>query len=201
VGEYHYWLTATNATASSSVMVTVVVGEDDGNTSNCGAWWHLICHVKAALTAVFVPSNDVLTSQWNTVATSASTHWPLGPVLWGLGALSDFYGAFTHGCNYGANCPGSSQGLDTDYGNCASADTVNHGNVWGPGVTLPDGDDPTGIEFHFPILPCPGSDSDTGLGPVRTVVHSASSVAFILGFVLVVLRLVGIRIGGGKEDA
>lgn len=198
-GSYRVRLTVTGSTGSGATSMVLTVGgegaEGPEGAEDCGGWFNIVCHMKAALTAVFIPPADTLSAQWDGLADAAEGHWPLGPVLWGTQTLGTMYGAFTSGCGHGTICEGSSQGLATDYGECSGD--------WGPtlqfdGEATQTGDDD--VKVRVPIVPCEATDGETGLGPVRNATLWGSRVVMVVGFVMMLLRLVGVRIGRGGDD-
>ncbi|MCA1726973.1 MAG: PKD domain-containing protein [Actinobacteria bacterium] len=191
VGNYRIRLTVTNAGGSGLTSMLLAVGgegaEGEPGEEDCGAWWHIFCHIKAALAFVFVPDSNALSDAWGNLSEEASGHWPLGPAIWGAQAASDLYGAFTNGCNFGTFCEGSSLGL-------AEGDRCEGEDSWGPEVPLG-----TDFDVKLPAVPCTAGDVQTGLGSVRTIVRIGTSIAFVVGFILALMRLVGVRVGGGKD--
>jgi hypothetical protein len=134
----------------------------------------------AAIKWLFIPSSTDLQTSWNSLSNAASGHWPLGPIVWGFSTASDLFNAFKNSASAAA-------------GGCAGEGGE------GPDVQVPGA--PAGTTFHIAVIPnCPDSQTSSGIVTIRNVVHTATSLVFIIGFVLFLLRLCGIRIGGGGGE-
>jgi len=76
----------------------------DENGQDCGAWWHIACHIKAALRALFIPSGTTQSSVQafgNTMANKAPFGYVAGTVAsWNaVLAEADFCSADMGHCN------------------------------------------------------------------------------------------------------
>jgi PKD repeat protein len=83
-GTYNWTMVATNENGTDTETGSVVVGDADDDGDECGAWWHLVCH----LTYLFVPQES-LTDRWEGLEDAATDTWPLGPATWSTGELVD----------------------------------------------------------------------------------------------------------------
>src|ERR1051326_4239264 len=66
-------------------------------TDSCGAWWHVGCWIGHFLKVLFIPSSTVFSTEFNTLKDSLVAHYPFGPIIWGVNAISDSFNAIQTG--------------------------------------------------------------------------------------------------------
>jgi hypothetical protein len=111
-------------TLSARVSVTVGTGLDEvlGGDCDCGAWYHISCHMGCVLKWAFVPDGDYLQSMWSDTAESVSGSWPVGPLTTAIGSVANVVEDMGHGVqNPGYYGP---SGLSCDNGPVSEACTL-----------------------------------------------------------------------------
>jgi hypothetical protein len=142
----------------------------DEGANDCGAWWHLVCH----LSWLFIPQS--FGESWGELSDAVTGHWPVGPVVW----VGEVFGEFRYGLSFAiANTSAPGGPTDTDFG---------------PYVPIPGGG-----TVRVPIIPGghgQGGLYDL-LGDVRGVSLALSRVVMVVGTALIVYRRASSLFGGG----
>jgi len=131
----------------------------------CGAWWHLPCHLRR----LFEPQQ--LGAQWDAFYGEVESSYPLGPVLYGVGAIADALTSFANGATELGGPPECS---------------------WGP--DFPVGEQAVRIEVGEVLC----QDSSLPLGDFKPITLTLSRLGIILAVILLAKRLFERAIGGGS---
>jgi len=174
-------MTAADSTTSTFSLTLVIPTPDTGaDNPDCPTGWGVLnpASFGSLLSCLFSPTD--IGSSFSTVSTTASAHYPVGPISWAAGFFTDTYTGLLDGIKDG-----------TDAGTCDYT------------VTLPLF---SGSTIKLPVIPGAGSDSScTTSGQLTTynglsnIVHPASTVAIYVAGVLAVWRIAGGLFGGGDE--